>query len=96
MVMTMLSALRTGLLSTNDTCQYTYFEKLDECSEVGMGNAMGIYSMFENFGQTLGPVVYGAALILGQRNGIGLLFVIMFILTVLFSKTGMKKGIESD
>lgn len=86
----------SAVISFAYTCQYTYFEKLDECSEVGMGNAMGIYSMFENFGQTLGPVVYGAALILGQRNGIGLLFVIMLIMTVLFSKTGMKKGIESD
>lgn len=53
------------------TCQYTYFEGLDECSEAGMGNAMGIYAMFENVGQTLGPVVYGAALTPGNRNGAG-------------------------
>lgn len=66
------------------TCQYTYFEGLDECSEVGMGNAMGIYAMFENTGQTLGPVIYGAALTLGDRNGIFVLFLLMFLLVCLF------------
>ena len=35
---------------------------------------MGIYSMFENIGQTLGPVIYGAVLMLGNRKGIFLLF----------------------
>lgn len=66
------------------TCQYTYFEGLDECSEAGMGNAMGIYAMFENTGQTLGPVIYGTALTLGNRTGIFVLFLSMFLLVCLF------------
>lgn len=74
------------------TCQYTYFEGLQECMIVGKGNAMGIYSMFENLGQTLGPVVYGAALMLGNRNGIGLLFVLMLMLVCLFWKVCLKRG----
>ena len=75
------------------TCQYTYFEGLDECSEAGMGNAMGIYAMFENTGQTLGPVVYGAALTLGNRNGILVLFLLMFLLVCLFLGADRKRRI---
>lgn len=74
------------------TCQYTYFEGLDECEEAGMGNAMGIYSMFENIGQTLGPVIYGAALMLGNRKGISLLFLLMFLLVCMFLKLGKKRN----
>ena len=80
------------IISFAYTCQYTYYESLKECSEVGMENAMGIYSMFENVGQTLGPVVYGAALMLGNRQGIGMLFVSMLLLTGLFIIVGSKKG----
>lgn len=78
------------------TCQYTYFEGLSECTQVGMGNAMGIYSMFENVGQTLGPVVYGAALMLGNREGIFVLFILMLLLICLFAKFGIKRGKKYD
>lgn len=74
------------------TCQYSYFEGLDECSEAGMGNAMGIYAMFENTGQTLGPVIYGAALTLGNRTGIFVLFLLMFLLVCLFLGADRKRG----
>lgn len=73
------------------TCQYTYYERLQECSMIGMGNAMGIYSMFESIGQTLGPIVYGSALMFGERNGIGLLFTIMFVFVCFFWKFGLNR-----
>lgn len=75
------------------TCQYTYFEGLEECAEAGMGNAMGIYSMFENIGQTLGPILYGAALTLGNRNGIFVLSGLMLLLVVLFSRRDIKRKV---
>lgn len=78
------------------TCQYTYFEGLKECEQVGMGNAMGIYSMFENIGQTIGPIVYGAALMLGNRMGIGLLFVLMILMVGLFIIFGFRREKSSD
>jgi len=74
------------------TCQYTYFEGLEECSKAGMGNAMGIYAMFENAGQTVGPVLYGAALTLGDRNGIFVLFILMFLLVCLFLREDRKRS----
>lgn len=74
------------------TCQYTYFEGLEECNEVGMGNAMGIYSLFENLGQTIGPMVYGSALMLGNRLGIGVLFGLMTLVTIMFVFTAKQRG----
>lgn len=74
------------------TCQYTYFEGLEECSGAGMGNAMGIYAMFENVGQTLGPIIYGAALTLGNRNGILILFILMFLLVCLFLRADRRRS----
>lgn len=52
------------------TCQYTYFDSLHEINDYGNGAAMGIYSMMESIGQTLGPIIYGAVLSLGYRAGI--------------------------
>ncbi len=73
------------------TCQYTYFEQLPACRAFGEGSAMGIYSMFESLGQTLGPVVYGMALMRGQRTGIAVLSAAMAGLLVLFALTAMGK-----
>lgn len=80
------------IISFAYTCQYTYYERLSECSAIGMENAMGIYSMFENLGQTFGPVVYGAALMLGYQRGIFVLFILMFLFICIFLKLGLKKG----
>lgn len=74
-------------------CQYAYFASVPECDSYGEGNAMGIYSMIENIGQTVGPLVFGAAMALGYRTGItviGLGFGAMLILFVV-SLLGAKK-----
>lgn len=82
--------LLSVVISFAYTCQYTYFEGLDECVETGMGTAMGIYAMFESVGQALGSVVYGAALGLGDRRGIFLLSALMLSLVCLFFRFGQK------
>ena len=66
------------------TCQYTYFDSLREIQEYGNGAAMGIYSMMESFGQTLGPIVYGGLLGLGYRMGIGTFSLLMALGVLLF------------
>lgn len=58
------------IISFAYTCQYTYFEDLPDSTMVGQGKAMGVYSVFESLGQTVGPMAYGALLVLGQRQGI--------------------------
>ncbi|MCR5576516.1 MAG: MFS transporter [Oscillospiraceae bacterium] len=67
------------------TCQYSFFEGIPESQRFGEGRAMGVYSVFESLGQTLGPVLYGAALATGYRHGIGVLTGVMLVLTVLFA-----------
>lgn len=66
------------------TCQYTYFELLPECGSYGEGNAMGVYSVFESAGQTLGPITYGLFIGLGYRNGILTAMAILLALTIIF------------
>ena len=67
------------------TCQYTYFEELPDSSQYGEGRSMGVYSVFENLGQTIGPMVYGALLSLGYRNGIAGFCIVMLLLAALFA-----------
>ena len=67
------------------TCQYSFFEALPESQRFGEGQAMGGYSVFESLGQTLGPMLYGAALAAGYRNGIGLMAGIMLVSAFAFA-----------
>ena len=56
---------------------------------------MGVYSVFESLGQTFGPIVYGAALAMGYRNGIWILAGIMLALAVAFALL-MGKNLKSS
>ena len=66
------------------TCQYTYFEQLPDSMMYGDGKSMGVYSVFENAGQTIGPMVYGALIATGYRNGIGIFCAVLFLLTLVY------------
>lgn len=72
------------IISFAYTCQYTYFSELGEVKSYGSGKAMGIYSMMESAGQTLGPMVYGFLLSFGMAEGIRNFMVIMGVLVFLF------------
>ncbi len=72
------------IISFAYTCQYTYFSELNEVKAYGGGKAMGIYSMMESAGQTLGPMVYGFLLSFGMVEGIRDFMVIMGGLVFLF------------
>ncbi len=66
------------------TCQYTFFEQLPDCEMYGDGRSMGIYSIFENLGQTIGPVVYGIFLGFGYRTGIGIMGSILLVFIIAY------------
>ena len=66
------------------TCQYTFFEELPDSEQYGNGKSMGVYSVFENLGQTIGPVVYGALLLLGYRKGVALFCFMMLLFTAVY------------
>jgi MFS family permease len=66
------------------TCQYSYFEQTPESSAYGEGRAMGVYSVFESLGQTVGPIAYGVLLTFGYQNGITIFCLGMFALLLVF------------
>ena len=66
------------------TCQYSYFDMVPEVRKYGAGKSMGVYSVVESLGQTIGPVTYGALLSFGYREGIGIFASVMLGLTIIF------------
>lgn len=83
------------IISFAYTCQYTYFSTIPESFAYGEGNAMGVYSLLENGGQTLGPIVYGTALLLGNRFGIGCIALIMGVFVVGFIISNLKSSVKN-
>ena len=51
----------------------------------GEGRAVGIYSVFESGGQTIGPLAYGALLSFGYQKGIGIFCGSMLVLLAVFA-----------
>jgi predicted MFS family arabinose efflux permease len=71
--------------------QSTHYSTTPAVGEYGESKAMGIYSLFDNGGQTLGPVVYGLALLLGYRDGLIAIGCGLLTLTLLFLILNIEK-----
>ena len=56
-------------VSVGYTAQSSYYSVLPKVEAFGEGRAMGVYSLFDNGGQTLGSIVYGYAMLLGYQVG---------------------------
>ncbi len=80
------------IISFAYTCQYTYYELTPEMLDYGEGRAMGVYSVFESIGQTIGPMAYGALLALGYVKGIGVFCAVMLLLIAIFIVLMRKLG----
>lgn len=78
-------------ISFGYAAQSTYYSELPSVEHYGGGRAMGIYSLFENIGQTLGPMIYGLAMMLGYRSGLGIIGGAMLALLLLFLACNGKK-----
>lgn len=78
-------------ISFGYAAQSTYYSELPSVEHYGGGRAMGVYSLFENIGQTLGPMIYGLAMMLGYRSGLGLIGGAMLALLLLFLACNGKK-----
>ena len=64
--------------------QSSYYAGIPRIHQYGGSRAMGVYSLFDNSGQTLGPVVYGIALMSGYQRGILAIGGTLLLLLVLF------------
>lgn len=64
--------------------QSSYFMELEETKRYGYDRAAGIYSLVENLGQSLGPVIFGYILIFGTSKGLRILCVLISIMALLF------------
>ncbi len=76
------------------TCQYSYFEQTPESKAYGEGRAMGVYSVFESLGQTVGPVAYGLLLTFGYQSGITVFCLVMFAMLLVFVALMLPSGIR--
>ncbi len=81
-------------------CQYSYFEGLKETKDYGEGAAMGMYSVMESIGQTVGPLAYGALLGFGYRKGILVACVFVaacvFLFVTISGRNKTRKNIETS
>lgn len=71
-------------LSFGYAAQSTYYAGLPGVAGYGESRAMGVYSLFDNGGQTLGPIVYGLAMMGGYRAGLMVIGGLLILLLGLF------------
>jgi predicted MFS family arabinose efflux permease len=68
--------------------QGVYFSAIRACKAYGAGRSMGVYSLFDNLSQTAGPLLFGAALILGYSMAGLLIGIAAAVLLMLFAAVG--------
>lgn len=78
------------------TCQYSYFEGIPSVVMYGEGASLGVYSMFDSLGQTLGPIFFGVVLAFGNRNGLLIAAVTLLAVTALFILTNANKNKDKN
>ncbi|MDR1299176.1 MAG: MFS transporter [Oscillospiraceae bacterium] len=71
--------------------QSDYYSGRKAVKEYGESEAMGVYSIFDNGGQILGPIVYSAAMLAGQRTAAGIVGAAIGGLLAVFAISGVKK-----
>ncbi|MDR3156717.1 MAG: MFS transporter [Lactobacillales bacterium] len=72
------------------TAQNVYFTGLKEVEQYGVNKSMGIYSLFENLGQAIGPLLFSTVLMIGVSKGILLVCTILAFAGILFGLANIK------
>lgn len=81
-----------GAFAFGSVCQYTYFQNLPECLSYGEGKSMSAFSVFENIGSTMGPMVFGTLLHMGYRSGLFVFCGALLALGALFAVLALTDG----
>ncbi len=79
-------------ISFGYAAQSTYYAGLPSVNQYGQGRAMGAYSLFDNGGQTLGPILYGFAMLMGYRAGVLVIGLVLLGLMLAFVAVNIGKG----
>lgn len=81
-------------ISFGYAAQTTYYAGLPSVIGYGESRAMGVYSLFDNGGQTIGPMVYGVAMLAGYRMGLLIISVVLVVLLGLFLFCNRSKNVS--
>ncbi|MDR1521380.1 MAG: MFS transporter [Streptococcaceae bacterium] len=74
------------------TAQNVYFSSLKEVELYGVNKSIGAYSLFENLGQAVGPLLFSTVLILGKSTGILIVCGVLLFVGLIFGLLNLKKG----
>jgi len=77
------------------TAQNVYFTELKEVELYGVNKSMGAYSLFENLGQAIGPILFSYVIIIGIRKGIIALCAVLLCLCLIFGFSNIFKARRS-
>lgn len=72
-------------ISFGYTAQSNYYTGLPATAHADDASRMGVYLLFDNIGQTIGPIVFGWALTAGNTQGILIICIGFVALTFLFA-----------
>ena len=64
--------------------QTNYLLGLKASQNLGRGLSLGYYSNIKKIGQMMGPLIFGAAISMGSRQGVGLIGVTVLVLALVF------------
>ncbi len=68
-----------------------YYSELSSQYRINEGTSMGIYSLFDNLGQTLGAPVFGALLVFGFKGSAFTVAAVSAVLAIIFSLVSIQR-----
>jgi predicted MFS family arabinose efflux permease len=71
--------------------QNDFFLSMKTSKKIGEDQAVGYYEMVGKLAETLGPILFGLALILGHFGGLSVIAAVVFILAVLYVRAVRKE-----
>jgi len=78
------------------TAQNSYFLSLDAVRRIGEDEAIGYYELVGKAGETIGPVAFGFAILLGARKGVIFITALCLAGIILLALLNMRKKIMTE
>lgn len=83
--------------SFGDVARYNYYLGIKEVRSLGEGKSLAFLNTAGTFGETLGPMIFSFAIVLGDKEGVGVVAIFIIAMTSLFwciSKIGKRGSIS--